>query len=283
MQEGVANERDILHTITGYLTLPFNISSTECYDISETQKESITAQLTSISAGISALEADSGLGDECKEYQKIREELTRQKTYIESIRIALLSKGCGERPHKTITVTGLTPSGLADIAQSEYQTNLKAENLCYGSLTQEQVKLLWFAFTVKNNITNCPLATPFYDGTKCIQCTGDKAFFDLSLRRCIGAKGVDKNKQCIEPSLNGLKVESDNDEKNKNETETPAPEPKEIPATYKDVEVDPLTQDPIVKSVTINKNKKTVQNVVEPIEGKAIIEKEKKTINTVYE
>ena len=155
--------------------------------------------------------------------------------------------------------------------------------MCYGSLTQEQVKLLWFAFTVKNNVTNCPLETPFYDGVKCIQCTGDKAFFDLSLRKCIGARGVDKNKQCIGPSLNGLKVEADGDEKNKNETETPVTPPKEIPATYKDIEVDPLTQDPIVKSVTISKNKQTVQKVVEPIEGKAILEKEKKTINTVYE
>lgn len=161
---------------------------------------------------------------------------------------------------------------------------MKAENLCYGKLTEEQVKLLWFAFTVKNNVTNCPIATPFYDGIKCIQCEGNKAFFDLSLRRCIGAKGVDKNKQCIEPSLNGISTATDETEENKTVTPTtPTEPPKEIPATYKDVEVDPLTEDPIVNSVTINKNKKTVQKVVDPIEGQAVLEKQKKIINTGYE
>ena len=86
---------------------------------------------------------------------------------------------------------------------------------------------MWFAFTVKNNITNCPIETPFYDGVKCIQCTGDKAFWDLSLRRCIGAKGVDENKQCIEPSLNGIKTAPEEDDKNKTEPVTPVtpPEP----------------------------------------------------------
>lgn len=104
VQEGMANQRDLLTTITGYLTLPFNISSTECYDISETQKETITNQIASISAGLESLEANTGLGDECKEYQDIKKELARQKTYIETIKVALLSKGCGERPKRTFTV-----------------------------------------------------------------------------------------------------------------------------------------------------------------------------------
>ena len=118
IQEGVANERDILNTISGYLTLPFNISSTECYDLSESQKESITAQVASVSAGLEALESNSVFSDECKEIQFAKKELTRQKTYIETIKIALLSKGCGERPKRVISVTGLVPSGIANIAQS---------------------------------------------------------------------------------------------------------------------------------------------------------------------
>jgi hypothetical protein len=38
-----------------------------------------------------------------------------------------------------------------------------------------------------------------------------------------------------------------------------------------------LSEDPIIKSVTLNKYKKTVDKIVDPIEGKAILNKQKKT------
>lgn len=97
----------------------------------------------------------------------------------------MTSNLCGQRQKKTIL--SQSTSGLVDIAQSEYQTNLKSKNWCYGKLTKDQVKLLWFAFTVKNNIANCPIETPFFDGKRCINCEAPTAFFDLSLKRCINA------------------------------------------------------------------------------------------------
>jgi hypothetical protein len=57
--------------------------------------------------------------------------------------------------------------------------------------------LLWFAFTVKNNVTNCPISIPYFDGQKCFNCEAPNAFFDLSLKRCINAQSVDTNKQCV--------------------------------------------------------------------------------------
>lgn len=43
-----------------------------------------------------------------------------------------------------------------------------------------------------------------------------------------------------------------------------------------------MTSDPIVKSVTINKEKKTVDKIVEPIEGKAMVDKQKTLTNIKY-
>lgn len=46
--------------------------------------------------------------------------------------------------------------------------------------------------------------------------------------------------------------------------------------------VEPLTEDPIVKSVTLTKNKKTIDKVVDPIEGKAVLNKQKNVTNINY-
>lgn len=108
-------------------------------------------------------------------------------------------------------------SGLVDLAHSEYQTNLKAKGWCYGKLTPEQVKLLWFAYTVKNNVTNCPLDTPYYDGQRCIACEYPTSFFDLSNRKCINALAVDKNRQCVGLGEAGLEKKAEEDEKKKQE------------------------------------------------------------------
>lgn len=36
-----------------------------------------------------------------------------------------------------------------------------------------------------NNVTNCPLARPFFVGTECIACPEDTPVFNLLLRKCI--------------------------------------------------------------------------------------------------
>lgn len=43
-----------------------------------------------------------------------------------------------------------------------------------------------FKFITNNNVTKCPLETPFLRGSdsKCINCTGDKPVFDLFKKDC---------------------------------------------------------------------------------------------------
>ena len=130
--------------------------------------------------------------------------------------------------------------------------------------------MLWFAFSVKNNVTNCPLFAPFFDGAKCISCSGGTPFFDLSLRKCIAAKGIDKNKQCIDPSFGSTDKDGMRDKG------------RETPTTFKEVSVNPLVADPIVKSVTFNRERKTREKIVNPIEGKALVDKEERITNTKY-
>lgn len=100
------------------------------------------------------------------------------------------------------------------------------------------------------------MSAPFYDGAKCISCPARTPFFDLSLQRCIAAKGVDENKQCIDPSLEGISKGG-----------------KEVSATLKEVAVNPLVDKPIVKSITFSKERRSREKVVSAIEGKALVDK----------
>lgn len=57
---------------------------------------------------------------------------------------------------------------------------------------------------------------------------------------------------------------------------------RETPTTFKEVSVNPLVADPIVKSVTFNRERKTREKIVNPIEGKALVDKEERITNTKY-
>ena len=110
---------------------------------------------------------------------------------------------------------------------------------------------------------------PFFDGVKCFACEGSTPYFDLGLRRCIAADSVDENRVCINPSFGKTDAGS-------NDVEAPtAP-------TYKDVVITPLEAEPIVKSVTYNKEKKTIDKIVAPIEGKTLVDKERTKTSIKY-
>ena len=34
------------------------------------------------------------------------------------------------------------------------------------------------------NVTNCPIATPFFDGKKCISCEGEYPIFNMETEKC---------------------------------------------------------------------------------------------------
>jgi hypothetical protein len=48
LQEGLANERDILNTVEGYLSLPFNVSRCECYDLSPLERVKVEREIKAI-------------------------------------------------------------------------------------------------------------------------------------------------------------------------------------------------------------------------------------------
>ena len=66
-----------------------------------------------------------------------------------------------------------------------FQTNIYAKNWILGPQTIDDVIEEYYQRSITyNNVTNCPLLYPFFDGKKCIQCTTDNPVFNMYTRTC---------------------------------------------------------------------------------------------------
>lgn len=72
------------------------------------------------------------------------------------------------------------------IGPTPYQTNLNSQRAwIYGGLKKEDlVKAYTERITKYNNVTNCGLDTPFWDGLKCISCFPPTPVFNIATSKC---------------------------------------------------------------------------------------------------
>lgn len=66
-----------------------------------------------------------------------------------------------------------------------FQTNIYATNWTLGNLTIDDLIEQYYQRSIRyDNITNCPVQFPFFDGKQCIQCPQATPIFDISQRTC---------------------------------------------------------------------------------------------------
>jgi hypothetical protein len=66
-----------------------------------------------------------------------------------------------------------------------FQSNIYASNWFLGNLTIDDVIEEYYQRSILyNNVTNCPLEFPFFDGKDCINCTGSQNLFNMQTKQC---------------------------------------------------------------------------------------------------
>lgn len=76
-------------------------------------------------------------------------------------------------------------------------SNLKASNWILGGLTDEQFKLDTFRILASgNNIVKCQLEVPFFNGEKCVTCTGKTPYFNIKDKKCESCPNGMENHRC---------------------------------------------------------------------------------------
>lgn len=83
--------------------------------------------------------------------------------------------------------TGSPNIGIANVSSYLNISNLNSANWVFGNTTQTQYFLNLFQYMTSNNVTNCPLATPYVlsNTTNCSVCPAETPIFDISQRKCI--------------------------------------------------------------------------------------------------
>ena len=71
------------------------------------------------------------------------------------------------------------------IKPSVFQSNLFASNWVLGKQTiTDLVNQYYERSQLYSTVSNCPLSTPFFNGTNCIQCAGILNLFNMQLKKC---------------------------------------------------------------------------------------------------
>ena len=71
-----------------------------------------------------------------------------------------------------------------------FQTNIYAPNWVLGNMTIDDLIEQYYQRSIRyDNITNCPIDFPFFDGKKCINCSTSTPAFDISQKKCISCPG----------------------------------------------------------------------------------------------
>lgn len=66
-----------------------------------------------------------------------------------------------------------------------FQTNIYAGNWSLGNMTIDDLIEQYYQRSIRyDNITNCPIDFPFFDGKQCIQCNPPTPVFDISQKKC---------------------------------------------------------------------------------------------------
>lgn len=67
-----------------------------------------------------------------------------------------------------------------------FQTNIYAPNWVLGNMTIDDLIEQYYQRSIRyDNITNCPIDFPFFDGKQCITCPQTAPAFDISQKKCV--------------------------------------------------------------------------------------------------
>lgn len=101
LEEGIANERDVLYNIRSYLFLPGSVTTCECLNIDPEQKAALNANIVSIKGSLDSLKGKvSSASPNCKGLKEIQSEADRQLNYMEMMSLTLNRNCCGDRRDK---------------------------------------------------------------------------------------------------------------------------------------------------------------------------------------
>ena len=106
----------------------------------------------------------------CDEVDQIKRDIEKELFFLNSI--------------ESIIYTNCSMNVL--LSPTIWQSNIYATGWILGDLTIDDLIEQYYQRSIRyDNVTNCPIGTPFYDGTQCMQCKEPTPVFDISQKLCV--------------------------------------------------------------------------------------------------
>ena len=106
----------------------------------------------------------------CDEVDQIKRDIEKELFFLNSI--------------ESIIYTNCSMNVI--LSPTIWQSNIYATGWILGELTIDDLIEQYYQRSIRyDNVTNCPIETPFYDGAECMLCKEPTPVFDISLKRCV--------------------------------------------------------------------------------------------------
>ena len=138
--------------------------------MTDQQKVELLEQLDNARKQVYQLRNISATLPKCDDVDVIKRDIEKQLFFLNSI--------------ESIIYTNCSMNVI--LSQTIFQTNIYAPNWVLGNMTIDDLIEQYYQRSIRyDNITNCPIDFPFFDGKQCIQCTNAQPAFDISQKKCV--------------------------------------------------------------------------------------------------
>lgn len=147
----------------------FSLSRCTCEALTDEQKANLLNHINLIKGNVEQLLQEAQQLERCDKVTQVLMDAKKMLVFLESMQ-QILTADC---------------LGTIIIGPTIFQTNLYAKNWILGNYTTDDLVDIYNSRSVKyDNITNCPINTPFFDGQKCITCPTGNPVFNIQTLQC---------------------------------------------------------------------------------------------------
>lgn len=169
LENAIISERDTVFSLSNSMIPPFNLSKNACQELTNEQKINLLDQVSAAKLQIDKIKTLAVSIPPCAELKMISSDIQKQSALIESVEKAIYTK-CDASIVLSPTI---------------FQSNIYATNWILGNQTIDDLIEEYYQRSIQyDNITNCPLENPFFDGNSCINCHEPEPIFNILTRNC---------------------------------------------------------------------------------------------------
>lgn len=148
---------------------PFNLSKNACQELTNEQKINLLDEVGKAKEQVEKIKKLASTIPPCEEITLINSDIAKQTVLLDSIEKAIYTK-CDSSIILSATI---------------FQSNIYASNWILGGQTIDDLIEEYYQRSVQyDNITNCPLEFPFFDGKQCISCDVEDSVFNMMTKKC---------------------------------------------------------------------------------------------------